>query len=476
VVVGAPGDQATIRIVNPATGAAVGHVPVQSADEVAAAVEVAAAAQRRWSALDFRERAAVVRAWGRAVEERVEELARLESTDAGLPIAVARSDIMRAVARMNYFADLAWEMKGQVYPARPDALLYSIRQPYGVIGVITPYNHPALFALSKVAAPLIAGNSVVVKPPEQAPRTTEALAELWPAGAPTDVVRVVTGDRSTGEALVGHPLIRKLSFTGSVPTGRAIMRAASLRIVPAVLELGGKNAVVVLPDAPLADAVRGVVGGMALAVCGQSCQSGTRLFVHESMHDDFVAQLVPALTSVRIGDPLDEQTEMGPLITSDQRSRVLEFIDGAVEQGAEVLAGGGTPVLAPPLDGGFFIEPTVLDRVRGGMRVAQEEVFGPVLSVITWSDERKMLEEVNALEFGLTASVWSQSLAAQRVATQIEAGYVYINQHGGTSEGAPFGGWKQSGIGTEHSIEELHEFTRVKTVDAVLPASGFAGR
>ena len=456
----------SIPSVNPATGEVIGEVAIASADEVAAAVHASAETGREWARVDFRDRARIVRAWAANVRTNLDRIARLESLDAGIPLRVARDDLQRGADRMTYYADLVWELKGSTFPARDGAFVYSIRQPYGVIAAITPYNHPALFALSKVAAPLLAGNTVVIKPPEQASMSTLALMDLLPSDAPTGIVRVVTGDRSTGQALVRHPLVRKVSFTGSVSTGRAIMRDAGDRIVPVVLELGGKNAVVVLPDAPVQSAVQGVLKGMALGVCGQSCQSGTRLFLHTSMHGQFVEALAAGVKRVRIGDPLAEETEMGPLISSAQHTRVMDFVDGARREGAILVTGGRTPDLPEHLRSGFFVEPTILDGVQPDMVIAQEETFGPVLSVLSWSDEAEMLRQVNALEFGLTASVWTPSLKAHEFARRIEAGYVYINHHGGSSEGAPFGGWKQSGLGTEHSLEELHEFTQVKTVDA----------
>lgn len=454
--------------VNPATSEVIGEVQIMPLEAVRSLVEEASRAGTEWQSWDFRDRAAVIIEWANAVRADLERISILEALDVGMPIRVARQDLRRAIARMEYFAGLVWEVKGFTYPADAGSFVYSIRQPYGVVAVITPFNHPALFALSKVAAPLLTGNTVVIKPPEQGSLSTIAIAELLPKRAPAGIVKVITGDRTTGEALVRQPLVRKVSFTGSIAAGRSIMADASERIVPVVLELGGKNANVVLPDAPLDKAVAGAVGGMALGVCGQSCQSGTRLFLHETIHDEFVEALVARLSTVRIGDPALDDTEMGPLISAAQRDRVIGHIQGAREEGARLRAGGAVPVMPGPLANGYFIEPTILDQVRPSMAIAREEVFGPVLSIFSWRDEAELLEQVNALEFGLTASIWTESLTAHRLARQIDAGYVYINQHGGTSEGAPFGGWKQSGLGTEHSIDELFEFTRVKTVDARL--------
>ncbi len=453
--------------IDPSTGATLAIVPAATAEDVDRAVRAAEAAAPAWGRMNARARGRMLLEAARRVRAASERIAALDATDGGMPIRAARADVARGAERIEYFAELAQEVRGETYAPTGTSFTYSLRQPYGVVAVVNPFNHPASFTLMKSAAPLAAGNVVVVKPPAEAPLSSlevaAALADVLPPG----VFNVLTGRGHTaGTALVSHPGVRKVSFTGSVATGRAILKAVADNIVPAVLELGGKNANIVFPDADMDRAVAGTVAGMSLSVCGQSCQSGTRLFLHRDVHDAFLERLVAKLEKVRIGIAADEATEMGPLISARQLEIVRSYIESGRAQGARLLTGGAAPA-DEHLSRGFFMRPTVFDGADMSMKIAREEIFGPVLSVLTWHDEREMLRAVNSLDYGLTAMVWSESVRAHDIAREIDAGYVFVNKdRGGGLPGTPFTGWKHSGLGLTHSREPLLDWTQIKVVDA----------
>jgi betaine-aldehyde dehydrogenase len=339
-----------------------------------------------------------------------------------------------------------------------------VREPLGVVARIIPFNHPILFAAGKIAAPLAAGNSVILKPPEQAPlsslRLAELIGHLFPAGA----FNVVGGDREAGARLVAHPGVAAISVTGSVPTGKAIMRSAADRLKPVLLELGGKNALIAYPDADVDEVATAIVAGMNFTWCGQSCGSTSRAFVHEAIHDAVLERVKAGCTAYVPGVPTDPATTMGALITRAQRDRVLEYIAIGTREGARVVHGGGPPDDAR-LANGNFVQPTVFAGVTQAMRIANEEIFGPVLAVLRWSDEAAMIADVNAVEYGLTCSIWTRDIdTAHRAAQAVEAGYVWVNDVAAHYLGAPFGGYKQSGIGREECLDELLAFTQTKNV------------
>lgn len=457
---------ARIEAVDPSTAEPIGSVPAADAADVDRAVRAARDAAPAWARMNARARGQLLRKAADAVRTRSERIAMLDAIDGGMPLRAARADVAKGAERLEYFGELAQQVMGETLPVQGGSFTYSLRQPYGVVAVVNPFNHPAAFTLGKAAAPLAAGNTVVVKPPAEASLSSlevaAALAEALPAG----VFNVVTGRGSAaGAALAGHPGIGKVQFTGSVETGQAILAAAARNVVPAVLELGGKNANIVFPDARLDAAVKGAIAGMSLSVCGQSCQSGTRLFVHEDIHDAFLERLAAQLEKVRIGIASDEATEMGPLISAKQLERVRSYVDAGRAAGARLVTGGDAP-MDPALRRGFFMRPTVFDGVDMSMTIAREEIFGPVLSVLTWRDEREMLRQANAVEYGLTATIWSESVRAHDIARELEAGYVYINKERGGAPGLPFAGWKHSGMGLTSAREPLLDWTRLKIVDA----------
>lgn len=341
---------------------------------------------------------------------------------------------------------------------------FSVREPLGVVGRIIPFNHPFMFAAGKSGAPLAAGNTVVLKPPEQAPLSALRLAELIDGILPPGVWNVVPGGREVGQVLSSHPDVAMVALIGSVPTGRAVMKAASDTLKPVLLELGGKNALIAYPDADLEAVSAAVVDGMNFTWCGQSCGSTSRAFVHENIYDAVLQRAAESIKRYKPGDPTDPATTMGSIINQVQYDRVLKYIAAGKEDGARLVSGGKRPD-DPKLAKGLFIEPTIFADVTMGMRIGKEEIFGPVLSVFKWKDEAEMLAQVNQVEYGLTCSIWTSDLTtAHRTAAAVEAGYVWINEVSKHFLGAPFGGYKQSGVGREECIEELLRFTREKNI------------
>lgn len=453
---------------NPGTGASLGHVARAGAADVETAVRTARSAFPAWRALPPRERAALLRRVAEVLRANGDALALLDAANCGNPVTAMRKDIDIATGTLDYFAGLAMEAKGETVPMGPRLLNYTVRAPLGVVGRIVPFNHPLMFCAAKLAAPLAAGNTLVVKPPGQAPLSTLRFTELIEGVLPPGVFNVLPGGAEAGAALAAHPGVAKVALIGSVPTGRAVMRAAAETVKPVMLELGGKNALIAFPDAEPEAVAAGIVSGMNFAWCGQSCGSTSRVFLHADLHDAVLARVQARLAELHPGLPTDPATRMGAIISRRQLERIVGFIEGARAEGARLVCGGKAPD-DPALAGGFYLEPTVFADVQPGMRLAREEVFGPVLAVLKWDDVETMLEAVNALELGLSCSIWTRDLAtAHRAAQAVEAGYVWINQAGPHYLGAPFGGWKQSGFGREESLDELLAFTQTKNVNLLL--------
>jgi acyl-CoA reductase-like NAD-dependent aldehyde dehydrogenase len=457
-----------IEAVDPTTEELIATVPDGDAADVAAAVTAATQAAPAWRDLGWRRRAALLREIAGRIEAEAEELARLDVRDAGLPLTGMRDDVAGAVAEILYYAGIAPETRGSTAPPAPDTLSYTLREPYGVVGRIVPFNHPFKFAAGKVAAPLAAGNTVVLKPGEQTSLSALELARIAADVLPAGVLNVVTGRGPTaGAALVAHPDVPRIAFTGSVPTGRAVLRAAADAVKHVTLELGGKNPIIIFPDVDVVRAANAAVAGMNIARCtGQSCGSTSRLFVHADIAKPFLDALVTRLALLRVGDPMDEHTQVGPLAFRAHHERVLGYLETARREGATIAYGGGRPAR---MTRGFFVEPTVLTDLDDEMTVVREEVFGPVMSVLTWRDVDEVVRRANATPFGLTANVWTNDVtAAHRTAAALQAGYVYVNGTGRRPIGTPFGGWKRSGLGKENCLEELMSYTREKTVTVTL--------
>jgi acyl-CoA reductase-like NAD-dependent aldehyde dehydrogenase len=463
-------DGGTYDTYDPSTGKVLAQAPLASPQDVERAVEAAKGAQPGWNELGVRGRREAFERLAAAVEANAEELALLDAIDGGNPIDAMRFDLKLSVWNIRDWPGLALALTSDVIPeASPGRNLhYTLYQPYGVVGRIVPFNHPAMFAITRILPALIAGNSVVLKPGEQTPlsalRFGEIAAEVLPAG----VLNIVTGGLETGDALVTHPAVKRIAFTGSTRTAMAIQqRVAQFAIKHLSLELGGKNAMVVFPDADVEAVVKGAVEGMNMTVCqGQSCGSNSRVFVHRRLYEDYLALLREELDAIRVGPAYDPASEMGPVVSEAHRERIMGYIDSAKRDGARLVAGGGAP---PGVNGGYFVAPTAFGDVEMRMTIAREEIFGPVISVLPWDDYETMIAEANAVEYGLTASVWTHDLdIAHRTVQRLDAGYIWINDSSKHYWGTPFGGTKQSGLGREESTEELISYYELKAVHTML--------
>ncbi|WP_421699767.1 aldehyde dehydrogenase family protein [Ancylobacter sp.] len=462
------GSGKTDTTINPATGESLGSWAVADASDVDAAVRKAQEGFRVWRAVKPADRAVILRQAAQVIRDHAEEIALIDSADSGGPYRRMIRDSEGGAAAFDFFAGLVTEMKGSTLPVGDDTLNYTMREPLGVVVRINAYNHPFLFAASRAAAPLAAGNALIIKPPDQAPLSTLRLAELIGPLFPPGVINVLTGGRECGEALVEHPLVAKVALIGSVPTGKAIARAAAGTLKKVGLELGGKNALIAYPDSDPAKVAAGAVNGMNFTWCGQSCGSTSRIFLHDDIHDEVVEGILKAVEAYRFGLPTDEATQMGCMISAQQLSKTEHYVTLALKEGARLVAGGARPS-DPVYSRGFFYPPTVFTDVTPDMTIAREEVFGPVMSILRWRDEDAMIEAVNRSELGLTASIWTRNLAtAHRAAARVEAGYIWINGSSTHTLGAPFGGYKQSGLGREESLEELLECTQLKNINVSL--------
>lgn len=464
----APAKNQTQTTYSPSTGEALGDVAWGDAQDVEAVVEAAYRGFQVWRSTKPLERARILREAAQLIRKHGRELALIDSANCGNPIREMVRDAEFGATSIEYFAGLATEIKGDTIPMGGDALNYTLREPLGVVVRINAYNHPFLFATMKIGAPLIAGNSIIVKPPEQAPLSTLRLAEIIGPLFPDGVFNVINGGRDCGEALVTHPRVSKVALIGSVPTGKAVLKSSADTMKKVTLELGGKNALIGYPDADPAEVAAATVRGMNFTWCGQSCGSTSRAFLHENIHDAVVERIVAAVGKIKPGLPTDEATEMGCLVSKAQYDKVMSYIAAGREDGARLLAGGTKPA-DPALAKGFYITPAIFTDVTPAMRIAREEIFGPVLSIMKWRDEDEMFKAVNAVDYGLTASIWTKDLrTAHKAAARVEVGFVWVNTVGAHFLGAPFGGYKQSGLGREESFDELLEYTQIKNVNVAL--------
>jgi betaine-aldehyde dehydrogenase len=457
-------------VVNPATEEIISRAPAADTADVDAAVAAAKAALPAWFEKGISGRAATLRALADAIARDRDELLRLEVSDSGNTRSKADADIDKTIDALHYYAGLGYEIKGESVPSTPGNLHFSIREPLGVVARIVPFNHPLMFAAAKLAAPLITGNTVIMKPSEQSPLTALRLAELCKDLFPAGVVNIITGDgRTAGEALVRHHDVRRVAFIGSVPTGLAIQQAAAQSGVKSVtLELGGKNPFIVFPDADLEEAVSGAVNGMNFSWQGQSCGSTSRLFLHASHYEHGLQLLQKHLEAVRVGDPLDPRTDMGPINSKRQYDKDLYYISVAKQEGARLLFGGERPT-GDEFAKGYWLQPTAFCDVTPTMRIFQEEVFGPVLSVVRWTDVDEVIEMANSVEYGLTASVWTNDIdLALTSARRLRAGYLWVNGQSAHYHGTSFGGVKNSGLGREEDLGELLSYTETKTIHVLL--------
>lgn len=462
---------ATFETRNPATGELLATIPAADAQDVERAVRAGMAAQPEWRRRGPRERARLLEQVAARLEADAERLALLDSADSGNPLQGMRKDVRAAVDYIRYMCGIALELKGETIPVAPNILDYTLRQPFGVIARINPFNHPLMFAAQKIAAPLIAGNAVILKPSSLAPLAPLEFARTIDGILPAGVLSVLTGTGDAcGRPLVRHPEIKRIAFTGSVETGQQLARdAADAGIKVLTLELGGKNPIIVLPDADVGHAAQAAATGMNLDwTLGQSCGSTSRAFVHASLYDEFVDAVRRRFEALRMGLPTDETTQLGCLVSEGQLAKVERYVALGKAEGAELVTGGSRPT-DERLARGFFFRPTLFANVDHSMRIAREEIFGPVLSVLTWQDEADMLEKVHDVAYGLSANIWTSDVrAAHRLAEEVQAGYVWINGDGRHFTGAPFGGFKASGIGSEESLDEMLSYTQKKNVSVFL--------
>lgn len=454
----------TTQSVNPATEEVLAIVAEATPSDLATAVDAASAASAEWCGLPWPRRSRALAGFADALEARAEEFARLDVADSGNPITAMRNDVAGGIQELRFYAGLSSEVKGSTQPRQAGSLTFTQRSPYGVVGRLVPFNHPFKAAIGKIGAPLAAGNAVILKPSEYTPLSALEMAKVSADFLPPGLLSVLTGvGRGIGAQLVAHPGVPRISFTGSVPSGQAVLHGAADNIKHVTVELGGKNPFILFPDADLRRAADAAVKGMNLArSAGQSCQSTSRIYVHSDIRDAFLDSLLERVSQLRVGDPQDDGVDVGPMSFSAHFERVLRYISSASSQGATLLCGGGRP---SEFQKGYFIEPTVFADVDDSMTIAREEIFGPVMSVLTWTDVDDVLARANDTPFGLTANIWTNDISrALSTAASVDAGYVFVNSTGKRPLGAPFGGWKSSGLGKGSSLEELLSYTREKSI------------
>jgi aldehyde dehydrogenase (NAD+) len=458
-------DGATFEDRNPHDGSVIAHVARAGTADIDRAVTAAAAAFPEWARLPAAARGRILLRLADLIEANAEDLAQLESLDTGHPLRDSRNlDVVRTAATFRYFGGIADKVQGDVIPVEAGFLNYVLREPLGVVGAIVPWNFPLMFCSWKMGPALAAGNTVVMKPAELTPLSALRLAELMQgSGIPAGVVNIVPGPgRVAGEHLAAHPGVRKIAFTGSTAVGRRIVELSAGNVKRVQLELGGKGANIVFADAD----IEAAVNGSAFAIFhnqGQACIAGSRLILHEAIADDFLRRFIGLAESIRLGDPMDPATEMGPLTSAQHRDRVLSFVQVARDEGGEILT-GGTPPADPALAAGYYVRPTVV-RADPAARVCQEEVFGPFVTVTTFRSDEEAIAIANGVEYGLGGGLWTRDLArAHSVAGAIRSGMVWVNSYKRVNPGSPFGGTGVSGYGREMGFEAIHEYTEAKSV------------
>ncbi len=460
------GDGKTMPVINPATEEVIAEVASAAREDVDRAVNAARAAlDGPWSKMSARERGRLIYKLGERLMERVDEVARLETLHNGKPIHESRHvEIPAAAECLQYYAGWADKIHGETIPVKGNHFTYTLREPVGVVAAIVPWNFPLLLASWKVGPALACGNTFILKPASQTPLTALALGELaQEVGFPPGVFNVITGPGSSvGQAIVEHPGIDKIAFTGDTSTGKGIMRSAAETLKHITLELGGKSPNIVLPDADVEAAIRGATVGIFYGK-GEVCAAGSRLLVDRSIKDEFMEKLAARARKMVPGDPLDPKTRLGAIASKSQMERVLGYIETGKKEGATLVAGGSRVDIGTGK--GYFLQPTVFDHVTPEMTIAREEIFGPVLATIEFSDLDEAIAKANDTPYGLAAAVWTRDIKkAHYVARKLQAGTVWVNTYNVYDTAAPFGGYKQSGFGREMSLHAIEHYTQVKSV------------
>lgn len=458
----------TFESKNPYTGKTWAMIPDGNDQDVDKAVEAAKSAMKNpdWRKMPPMRRGHLLRKLGDLIHEHAEHLGNVETRDNGKLIREMLGQARALPSYYYYYAGFSDKILGETIPLENTAIFnYTLREPVGVIAVITPWNSPLLLLTFSLAAALATGNAVVVKPSEVTSASTLEFAKIVEqVGFPPGVFNVVTGfGKTTGGSLVTHPGVNKIVFTGGAETGKIIASMAATNLTPTIMELGGKSPNIVFDDGSVPDAVNGCIAGI-FAASGQTCIAGSRLFLHEKVHDEFLERLINRTKTIRMGDPSSIESEMGPMATTDQLNKVQMFVESARNEGADLIYGGSRPE-DPSLADGWFFQPTVFDNIKNDMYLAQEEVFGPVLGVLTFREEEELVSLANETRFGLAAGIWTNNIKrAHRIAREIEAGTVWINTYRALNYASPFGGYKQSGYGRELGFEAIREFTQLKSV------------
>jgi len=458
----------TFESINPANMDSLGELPLADEEDVNRAVIAAKEAFYDWSRMPIKERAGFLDALAEILQDKRDELGLMDCLDSGNTISGMKEDVDWSADTLRYFAGLIAEIKGETFSEKPGHLNFTRREPYGVVAKINPFNHPLRFCAEKSAAALAAGNTVVIKASEQAPLSSLRFAEICHEVLPPGVVNVLTGDTACGQAMVRHPDVRRVGVVGSVSTGIAIAKDAAEDLTHVTLELGGKNPIIIFSDVDPKEAASFAVKGMNMNRQGQSCSSTSRVFVHKNIHKEVIEELKILVEKLPVGLPWIESSEVGPIVSKRQYDKIMDFITSAGQEGATLVTGGCSPN-DELLSNGFFIQPTVFCNVKPEMRIAREEIFGPVMSVFEWNDYENLLSIVNGLEYGLTAMIVTNNMKqAMETSERVEAGYIWgyiwINSNG-RYLGAPYGGWKASGIGQEECFDELLSYTRIKNIN-----------
>jgi acyl-CoA reductase-like NAD-dependent aldehyde dehydrogenase len=458
----------TFDTINPAAGKVITQIAFAGSEDVDRAVTAARTVfddpNSGWRKMSASERGKVLWRIAELVEHHIEELAELETLDNGKPIFESRHVDMPMVADVfRYYAGLATKIHGETVNTNESAFTYTLREPVGVVGAIVPWNFPLLLASWKLGPALACGNTVVLKPAEQTPLSTLRFGQIaMEAGLPAGVLNIITGGPETGAALVRHPAVDKIAFTGSTSVGKAIMKSAGDTLKRVTLELGGKSPNIVFADSDIDSAVKGAINGIFYGK-GEVCNAGSRLFVERAVHDQFLEKLIERTKKLRPGDPFDPKTRLGAIVSEEQMQTVMDYIDTGRKDGAQLIAGGNRVSVG---DGnGYFIEPTIFGGVNNDMRIAQEEIFGPVLATLTFDDVDEVAALANQNIYGLAAAIWTRDIRrAHALSKRLRAGTVWINTYGLMDAALPFGGYKQSGFGRELGIHAVEHYTELKTV------------